>query len=99
MPSSFQHLVVGVTELLNRSAEHVIDHHQPRIWRDDDALRGQRSVSDARHLVVQRRHGGHELPNQTERSIDFKRQKLLFRHREHGGQPRSWHAIRDDDKP
>ena len=85
-----------VAELFHRSAQHVVDHHQARVRRNDDSLRRQRAVPEGRHLVVQCRHRRHELTDQTERGVDFERQKLLLGDREHGRQPRARHTVRDD---
>ena len=45
-------LLVGVMELIECRAQHVLDEHQTRLRRDDDALGANRAVTDVRHLLV-----------------------------------------------
>ena len=56
----------------------------------------ERAVPDRRHLVVQRRHRGHELSDETQRGVDFERQQVLLGDGQNRRERAHRHAVRDD---
>ena len=89
-------LVVRKMELLERGTEHVVGHDQPAARHDDDVLRRDGAVCEARHLLVKQGHRWHELTDQTERGVDLEGEQLLLRDGKKLGQPNPWNAVGDD---
>ena len=72
-------LLVRVAKLFDRRAEHVLDDHEARMRRHDDALGTDGAVAHVRSLVVQNRNGVNELAQQTERGVHLDGQQVTLR--------------------
>jgi hypothetical protein len=57
-------------QLLERGAEHVLDHHDACVRRDDEPLRTDGAVRDVARAFVQHRHRRHELADEMQRDGD-----------------------------
>ena len=86
-------------QLLDRRSEHVLDDHQPRVRRDDEALGRDQSVRGVARVLVQQRDGGHQLTNQAERGVGVQLQAALVRDAQHVREPRALDVIGDDRQP
>ena len=50
-------------QLFDRGAQHVLDDHQPRVRRDDQAFRRDQAVGDVAGVLVQQGNRGDQLPD------------------------------------
>ncbi len=83
-------------ELLECRTQYVVDEHQPRLRRDDDALGTNRAVTDVRHLLVQKRECMNELTNETECGVGLDGEHARFGEGENLRETRSLHVLGDD---
>ena len=88
--------IAAELQLFDRRAKHMLDDDQPRVRRDDQTFGRDQAVRDVARVLVQHRDGGHQLPNEAQRSVDIELQPLLLRDAQDVGQPRALEVIRDD---
>ena len=83
-------------KLIECRAKHVLDEDEPRLRRDDDALRSNGAVTDVRHLLMQECEGVNELADQAKRGVGLDREQARFRERENLRKTHALHVLRDD---
>ena len=88
--------IAAVLQLLDRRTEHVLEDDQPRVRRDDEALRRNQSMRHIAGVLVQHRDRWNQLPNEAERRVDIELELFFLRYAENVGQPRAFEVIRHD---
>ena len=88
--------IAAELKLLDRGRQHVLDDHEPRVRRDDQALRRDQTVRDFARVLVQQRHRRNELADQAQCSIDIELQISLVRDAQDVGEPRPFDVVGHD---
>ena len=85
----------AVGKRLDGCAEHVLDEHDARVGRHQDAFRGQRAVADVARVLVKHRDGGDNLSQQAQRGVDVQVEIEGVRDLENSRQPRALDRVAD----
>ena len=81
--------LAAVRERLDGRAEDVLDQHHACVGRHQDALGRQRAVADVARVLMQHRHGRHDLAQQTQGGVDVEVEVEGVRDLENPRQPRA----------